>query len=357
MIDTLSIHTQPTTQSRLATQDFDNLEFGKAFSDHMFVVDYRDGEWHDAQILPYGDLTVSPANSALHYGQAIFEGMKAYHQADGGVALFRPLDNWARLNASAERMCMPTVPEELFMQGLRELLKRDAGWVPTGAGSSLYIRPFMFATDGFIGVRPSEEYRFVIFTCPVGLYYNKPLRVRFEQKYVRSAEGGAGFAKNAGNYGAAMYPTKLAQQEGYNQLIWTDASEHRYVEESGTMNAIFVIDGRVVTPALSTSILDGVTRRSVLALAHDMGLPVEERKVSSREIMEALAAGKLEEAFGAGTAATIAPISVIGYEGHDYELPEVGPQGLLEARRRGPGCHPHRRRGRRAQLDGGRVRQ
>ena len=324
MIDVFPIRTQPTTASRLAEQDFDHLEFGKVFSDHMFVVDYRDGEWQDAQILPYGDITVSPANSALHYGQAIFEGMKAYHQADGSVALFRPLDNWDRLNKSAERMCMPPIPEELFMQGLRELIRLDAGWVPTFAGSSLYIRPFMFATDGFIGVRPSEEYRFVIFTCPVGLYYNKPLRVRFEQKYVRSAEGGAGFAKNAGNYGAAMYPTKLAQQEGYNQLIWTDASEHQYVEESGTMNAIFVIDGRVITPALSTSILDGVTRRSVLALARDMGLTVEERKVSSREIIAALQNGTLEEAFGAGTAATIAPIAVIGHEGHDYELPVVG---------------------------------
>ena len=348
MIDILPIRTQATTDSRLAEQDFDHLEFGKIFSDHMFVVDYRDGEWQDAQIMPYGDISVSPANSALHYGQAIFEGMKAYHQADGGVALFRPLDNWARLNASAERMCMPAVPEELFMQGLRELIKLDAGWVPTLAGSSLYIRPFMFATDGFIGVRPSEEYRFVIFTCPVGLYYNKPLRVRFEQKYVRSAEGGAGFAKNAGNYGAAMYPTKLAQQEGYNQLIWTDASEHRYVEESGTMNAIFVVDGRVITPALSTSILDGVTRRSVLALARDFGLPVEERKVSSREIIEALQAGKLEEAFGVGTAATIAPIAVIGFEGHDYELPAVRPNGFskrvsatLDAIRTGEGADVH----------------
>ena len=348
MIDILPIRTQTTTDSRLAEQDFDHLEFGKIFSDHMFVVDYRDGEWQDAQIMPYGDISVSPANSALHYGQAIFEGMKAYHQADGGVALFRPFDNWARLNASAERMCMPAIPEELFMQGLRELIKLDAGWVPTLAGSSLYIRPFMFATDGFIGVRPSEEYRFVIFTCPVGLYYNKPLRVRFEQKYVRSAEGGAGFAKNAGNYGAAMYPTKLAQQEGYNQLIWTDASEHRYVEESGTMNAIFVVDGRVITPALSTSILDGVTRRSVLALARDFGLVVEERKVSSREIIEALQAGKLEEAFGVGTAATIAPIAVIGYEGHDYELPAVRPNGFskrvsatLDAIRTGEGADVH----------------
>ena len=348
MIDLLPIRTQRTTAPRLATLDADHLEFGKLFSDHMFVVDFHDGEWQDAQIVPYGDMAVSPANSALHYGQSIFEGMKAYPQADGGVALFRPLDNWARLNTSAERMCMPTIPEELFMQGLRELIRLDSGWVPTGVGGALYIRPFMFATDGFIGVRPSESYRLMIFTCPVGLYYSKPLRVRFEQKYVRSAEGGAGFAKNAGNYGAAMYPTKLAQQEGYNQLIWTDASEHRFVEESGTMNAIFVIDGRVVTPELSTSILDGVTRRSVLALARDMGLTVEERKVSSVEVMEALAAGKLEEAFGAGTAATIAPICTIGYEGHDYDLPVAGPNAFskrvgaaLDAIRSGEGADVH----------------
>jgi branched-chain amino acid aminotransferase len=348
MIDTLPIRTQRTTASRLSTLDANHLEFGKLFSDHMFVMDYRDGEWQDAQILPYGDMPVSPANSALHYGQAIFEGMKAYPQADGGVSLFRPLDNWARLNKSAERMCMPTVPEELFMQGLRELIRLDAAWMPTGPGAALYIRPFMFATDGFIGVRPSDAYRLVIFTCPVGLYYSKPLRVRFEQKYVRSAEGGAGYAKNAGNYGAAMYPTKLAQQEGYNQLIWTDASEHRYVEESGTMNAIFVIEGRVITPALSTSILDGVTRRSVLQLARDMGMIVEERKVSSREIMDALAAGTLEEAFGAGTAATIAPIATIGCEGHDYDLPVAGPNAFskhvsaaLNAIRTGEGADTH----------------
>lgn len=324
MLDTLTIRTQRTTASRLQELDPEHLEFGKLFSDHMFVVDYRDGEWHDAQIVPYGDMSVSPANSALHYGQAIFEGMKAYKNAEGEITLFRPYDNLTRLNASAERMCMPSVPEELFMQGLAQLIKIDAEWVPNAPGSSLYIRPFMFATDGFIGVRPSANYRFVIFTCPVGLYYNKPLRVRFEEKYVRSAEGGAGYAKNAGNYGAAMYPTKLAQQEGYNQLIWTDASEHRYVEESGTMNAIFVIDGKVVTPSLSSSILDGITRRSILELARDWGVTVEERRVSAVEIMQALSEGRLEEAFGVGTAATIAPIAVIGYQGHDYELPKPG---------------------------------
>lgn len=348
MLDTLAIRTRRTDASRIAERDAAPLEFGKVFSDHMFLAEYRSGEWHSAQILPFGDLPVSPANSALHYGQAIFEGMKAYPTAGGGIALFRPLDNWARLNASAERMCMPPIPEELFMQGLKELVRLDAPWLPEVPGGALYIRPFMFATDGMLGVRPSETYLFAIITCPVDLYYSNPLRVRFEQKYVRSAEGGAGFAKNAGNYGAAMYPTKLAQQEGYNQLIWTDASEHRYVEESGTMNAVFVVDGHVITPALSTSILDGVTRRSVLALARDMGLPVEERKVSSREIIEALQAGTLEEAFGVGTAATIAPIAVIGYEGHDYELPAVRSGNFskrvgaaLDAIRTGEGADVH----------------
>ncbi|TGE10365.1 branched-chain amino acid aminotransferase [Hymenobacter fodinae] len=321
MIDTLTIQTKRTSASRLPEVDFNHLEFGKTFSDHMLVVDYHDGEWQEPQIVPYGDMTVSPANSALHYGQAIFEGMKAYKNEQGEVYMFRPYDNLHRLNASAERMCMPTIPEEIFMQGLTQLLRLDTPWIPSFTGSALYIRPFMFATDGLLGVRPSDSYRFMIITCPVGLYYNKPLRVRFEEKYVRSAEGGAGFAKNAGNYGAAMYPTKLAQQEGYNQLIWTDASEHKYVEESGTMNAVFVINGKVVTPALSSSILDGITRRSVLQLARDWDIPVEERKVSALEILEAQANGTLQEAFGVGTAATIAPIAVIGYQGEDYALP------------------------------------
>jgi len=348
MIDILPIRTQRTTASRLAGTDLANIEFGKVFSDHMFAVDYHDGEWQEAQIVPYGDMAVSPANSALHYGQAIFEGMKAYHQADGGVALFRPLDNWARLNTSAERMCMPTIPEELFMQGLKELIRLDAKWVPAREGSALYIRPFMFATDGFIGVRPSHSYRFMIFTCPVNLYYNKPLRVRFEQKYVRSVEGGAGYAKAAGNYGSAMLPSKLAQSEGYHQLLWTDATEHEYVEESGTMNAIFIINNRLITPALSTSILDGITRRSVLQLARDWGMPVEERKVSSKEVMAAVANGTLNEAFGVGTAATIAPIATIGYNGHDYDLPATNAQSFskrvgaaLDAIRNGSAADEH----------------
>jgi len=323
MLDTLAIPTQTTTASRLSQLDLANLEFGKHFSDHMFVVDYQNGEWQNPQILPYGDFTVSPANSALHYGQAIFEGLKAYKNEQGAIVIFRPYDNLARMNTSAERMCMPAVPEELFIQGLKQLVRLDADWVPSAPNTALYIRPFMFATDGMLGVRPSETYRFAIITCPVGAFFGKPLRVRFEEKYVRSAEGGAGFAKNAGNYGAALYPTKLAQDAGYHQLLWTDASQHRFIEESGTMNVAFIINGTLVTPALSTSILDGITRRSVLQIARDWGMPVEERKVAAIEVMEALQNGTLTEAFGIGTAVTIAPITVVGYQGHDYSLPEL----------------------------------
>ncbi|MGI4734668.1 MAG: branched-chain amino acid aminotransferase [Janthinobacterium lividum] len=348
MLDTFAIDIQPTTASRIAELDPNNMVFGKLLADHMLVAEFGGGDWHAPRLVPYGPLAVSPANSALHYGQAIFEGMKAYRQADGGVAIFRPLDNWARLNTSAERMSMPTVPEDIFVQGLRELVKLDDAWVPRTPGSSLYIRPFMFATDGFLGVRPSESYHFGIITCPVGAYFTKPLRVRFEQQYVRAAPGGAGYAKNAGNYGAAMLPTRLAQEEGYNQLIWTDASEHQYVEESGTMNVLFVIDGKVITPAVSTSILDGITRRSVLQLARDWGMTVEERKVSSHEVMDGLAKGTLTEAFGVGTAVTIAPIATIGFEGNDYDLPALADDAFarrvgtaLDAIRSGEAPDPH----------------
>ncbi|WP_223648462.1 branched-chain amino acid aminotransferase [Hymenobacter psoromatis] len=323
MLDTFTIDIQPAATSRLAEMDLTKLEFGKLFADHMLTVEFTGGEWQAPRIVPYGPLAVSPANSALHYGQAIFEGMKAYRQADGGVALFRPLDNWHRLNTSAERMAMPPVPEEVFMQGLCELVKLDTAWVPGAPGSSLYIRPFMFATDGFLGVRPSNTYHFGIITCPVASFFKKPLRVRFEQQYVRAAPGGAGYAKNAGNYGAAMLPTRLAQQQGYDQLLWTDATEHQYIEESGTMNVAFILNNKLVTPAVSSSILDGITRRSVLQLARDWGLTVEERQVSSREVMDALAAGRLQEAFGVGTAVTIAPIATIGYEGQDHDLPAL----------------------------------
>ncbi|MBC7447653.1 MAG: branched-chain amino acid aminotransferase [Hymenobacteraceae bacterium] len=328
LTSTLPITIRRATVSRLHEVDFAHIEFGKVFSDHMLTVDFRDGAWQQPVIEPYGPLALSPATSALHYGQAIFEGMKAYRQGDGRVVLFRPLDNLHRLNASAERMCMPALPEEVFMEGLRALINLDRAWVPTAAGTSLYIRPFMFATDAFIGVRPSSDYKFVIFTSPVNAYYSQPLRVRFEYDFVRSPEGGTGYAKAAGNYGGAMEPTRRAQAEGFHQLLWTDAAEHRYIEESGTMNACFVLDGKLVTPAISSSILDGVTRRSVLALARRWGVTVEERRVSCDEILAALQAGTLQEAFGCGTAATIAPIVVIGDRGLEYALPALSPDSL-----------------------------
>lgn len=322
-IDILTIPTTKIARSRITELDYNNIEFGKIFADHMLVADYVNGSWQTPQILPYGNMSLSPATSALHYGQAIFEGMKAYRGEGDEVLLFRPLDNFRRLNKSAVRMCIPELPEEIFMQGLEQLIKLDAAWVPPTEGSALYIRPFVFATDDFVGVRPSSSYRFTIFSCPVSSYYSAPLRVAIETEYVRSAEGGAGFAKAAGNYGAALYPAKLMQERGFHQLIWTDAREHKYIEESGTMNVMFVIDDVLITPATSTTILKGITRMSVLQLAKDMGYRVEERRVSIDEIAEAHKAGKLQEAFGTGTAATIAQIATIHLNGEDMDLPAI----------------------------------
>jgi branched-chain amino acid aminotransferase len=322
-VDMLTIPAKCVAESRISELDYNNIEFGKIFSDHMLVADYKDGEWQQPEILPYGNMSLSPATSAIHYGQSIFEGMKAYKDANGDILLFRPLDNLKRLNISADRMCMPNIKEDIFMQGLEQLLRMDAAWVPPTEGCALYIRPFMFATDDFIGVRPSSNYRFTIFTCPVGAYYGVPLKVAIEPKYVRSAEGGAGFAKAAGNYGAALLPAREMQEKGYHQLIWTDAKEHKYIEESGTMNLMFVVDGKLVTPPASTTILKGITRDSVLTLARDLGYTVEERKVSVDELVEAHKAGKLQEVFGTGTAATIAQIATIHYNGVDMDLPAI----------------------------------
>ncbi|GAB3828679.1 branched-chain amino acid aminotransferase [Pontibacter rugosus] len=322
-IDMLTIPAQCVTESRIQELDYNNIEFGKIFSDHMFVVDYKDGAWQNPQIMPYGPMSLNPATSALHYGQAIFEGMKAYRDANGDILMFRPVDNLNRLNISAERMCMPALPEDLFMQGLEQLLRLDAAWVPPTSGCALYLRPFMFATDDFIGVRPSATYRFIIFSCPVGAYYGQALKVAIEPQFVRSAEGGAGYAKAAGNYGAALLPARKMQDKGYHQLIWTDAKEHKYIEESGTMNVMFVIDGKLITPPVSTTILKGITRDSVLTLARELGYTVEERKVAITELVEAHKAGKLQEAFGTGTAATIAQIATIHYDGTDMDLPAV----------------------------------
>ncbi len=323
MIDVTTYPVQTTSHSRLAECDFNTLQFGKTFADHMFVADYKDRQWQQPRIVPYGNLSLSPALSSLHYGQALFEGLKAYKNEAGEILVFRPEANARRLNASAERLCMPPLPEEMFLNGLAQLLSIDRDWIPTQPGYSLYIRPVMFATDDYIGVKPSDTYSFIIFCSPVGAYYSKPVRVKVETHYTRAAPGGMGFAKAAGNYAAAMYPSQLAQEQGYDQLLWTDGREHKYFEESGTMNVIFVINGKVVTPPTTDSILKGVTRDSVLQLARDWGYAVEERPVSVEEVIAAAKNGTLEEAFGAGTAATIAPIAVISHEGVDYTLPPV----------------------------------
>jgi branched-chain amino acid aminotransferase len=323
MTTTLDISITKIKESRLSHYDVNNVAFGKCFTDHMFVAEYANGQWEKAYIQPYADVPLSYAMSALHYGQAIFEGMKAYKNEKGEVSLFRPLANQKRLNKSAVRMAMPEVPEELFMSGLSELLKLDAGWVPTSETGSLYIRPFLIATDEAIGVKISDTYKFIIICCPAGKYYSEPIKVLVETDFFRAVHGGVGFVKAAGNYGRSMYPTRLAQQKGYQQVIWTDSETHKYFEESGTMNVMFVINDTLLTPALSDTILDGVTRNSVLALARDWGMKVEERKVSIEEVMTAVEAGELQEMFGCGTAATIAQIVGIGYNGKDYDLPPV----------------------------------
>ena len=288
----------------------------------MLVVDYAKGQWLPPVIKPYGELLMSPAILSLHYGQAVFEGMKAYKMKDGNVSIFRIHKHHDRFNKSLARMCMPAIPEDLFISGLHALIETDNQWIPDREGSSLYIRPHVFATETRLGVKISEQYKFIIMTSPVGPYFVKPLRVMIQETFVRAAEGGTGFAKCAGNYGGAFYPTQLAREQGFDQVLWTDAKEHKYIDESGAMNVMFVSDGKLITPKLTTAILDGVTRDSILTLAKDLGLPHEERRISVADLEGGFANGKLTEAFGAGTAAVVAPIAVINIHGKDYKLPE-----------------------------------
>lgn len=312
---------QPTTQSKMSEVDFEHLEFGRYISDHMLMSKYSASQWNNTSILPFGPLFMSPSMLALHYGQAVFEGMKAFRRADGKVAIFRIEKHYQRFLRTLERMSMPAVPEAIFCEGLCRLVEFDHNWVPKSEGSALYLRPFMFASEERFGVKIADEYLFIIFTGPVGPYYAKPLNVKVETHFSRAAKGGTGYAKCAGNYGGAFYPTQMAREEGYDQVIWTDPQHHQTIEESGTMNLMFVIDGKVVTPPTSDSILDGVTRDSILTLAPELGYEVEVRPVSIDEMAAALSEGRLTEAFGAGTAAVVSPIQSIGIEGRNYQLP------------------------------------
>ena len=315
MIASMGISITKAERSKLQDINFENLPFGKYFTDHMLEADFDGGEWKNAEIKPYQPLLLSPSVVALHYGQAIFEGIKAYKNQQGEAFIFRPHDNFKRFNISAERMQMPTIPEELFIDGMRQLIALDKNWIPQRHDYSLYIRPLMFASDEVIGVKPSENYKFIIMLSPTGPYYNAPMRIYVEEKYVRAVEGGVGYAKTAGNYAAAMYATAQAKNQGYDQVLWTDAFEHKYVHECGTMNVFFVIGDKAITPDLeSGTILDGVTRASAITLLNEMGYKVEERPVSIDEIIDAYKSGVRLEAFGTGTAATISPIKELKYK-------------------------------------------
>jgi branched-chain amino acid aminotransferase len=319
MIAAMDIQVTKTGKSKLGEVDFNNLPFGKYFTDHMLEVDYADGEWKTVSIRPYQPLSLSPALAAIHYGQAIFEGVKAYKDREGNPFIFRPLDNFKRFNLSAERMMMPVVPEEIFMEGMRRLVSLDKEWIPMKNDYSLYIRPFMFATDEVIGVKPSDTYKFMILLSPTGPYYSAPMRIYVEEHYTRAAPGGIGFAKAAGNYGSSMLATAIAKEKGYDQVLWTDPFEHKYVQEIGTMNVFFVIGNKVITPDLEAGmILEGVTRDSAIEVLKEMGYAVEERRITIDEIINAHKAGELKELFGTGTAATVSMIQELRYK--DYTM-------------------------------------
>ena len=310
------------SQSRISEVDFSNIPFGRVISDHMFVADFDGEKWLSPRIVPFEKMEISPANLALHYGQSIFEGLKATKR-NGEPVLFRAGAHARRLNLSAERMCMPNFPEDLFLTGLKMLVDLDRDWIPAEDDHALYIRPMMFATDELFGVQPSKTYRFLIFTGPVGPYYPKPVKLWVEEVFTRASQGGAGEAKCAGNYGASLLPALRAKQNGYDQVMWMDAVEKKYVQEVGTMNLFFVIDGKVITPTTTGTILRGITRDSFLLLLKDWGYTVEDRLLSIAEITDAYWRGALQECFGAGTAAVVSHVSEITWRDRKLELPPV----------------------------------
>lgn len=315
MIAAFGIPVTKVERSKLHDIPLENIPFGKYFTDHMLEADYEDGEWKNIEIKPYQPLLLSPSVAALHYGQAIFEGIKAYKDKEGNAYIFRPNENYKRFNISAQRMQMPTVPKELFIEGMRQLIQLDKNWIPDKEDHSLYIRPFMFSSDEVIGVKPSETYKFIIILNPTGPYYAAPMRIYVEEHYSRAAPGGIGYAKAAGNYGASMLVTAEAKKKGFDQVLWTDALEHKYVQEIGTMNVFFIIGNKALTPDLNQgTILAGVTRDSAITLLEEMGYNVEERKISIDELVQAYEAGSLAEVFGTGTAATISMIKELRYK-------------------------------------------
>ncbi|NDV44344.1 branched-chain amino acid aminotransferase [Muricauda sp. 40Bstr401] len=321
MVNNIAIEKAKT--SKIHEVDFDNLSFGSVYTDHMLVCDYKNGEWEAPKIVPYQPISLDPSSKIFHYGQSIFEGMKAYKDEDGKVWLFRPLENFKRLNKSAERLAIPQLPESHFMDGLHALIQLESDWIPTNAGSSLYIRPFVFASGNGFHASPANEYKFIIACAPSGSYFSGKVKVLIEETYSRAANGGVGYAKAGGNYAGQFYPTQLAAAKGYQQVIWTDDNTHEFIEEAGAMNVFVRINDTLMTAPTNDRILDGITRKSILDIAKDEGIKTEVRKISVHELVEAAKNGSLKEMFGAGTAAVVSPISGFGYHGEDYTLPEL----------------------------------
>ena len=310
--------------SKLAETDFSNLVFGRVFSDHMFLADYENGNWLAPTIIPYQALPYEPSCKVFHYGQAVFEGMKAYKDKNGKVFLFRPEENWKRINNSAKRLGMPEIPKEYFMDGIKTLVDLDKEWIPTGEAESLYLRPVYIGIENAVAASPSMKYRFMIIASPAGKYYVGDVKVKIEDRFSRACDGGVGFAKAAGNYAAQFYPTEMAKKEGFKQIIWTDSKEHKYLEEAGTMNMFFRIGDKLLTaPTDSSRILPGITRKSIIQLAQDNGVDIEVRPVEVAEVIEAAKMGNLKEIFGAGTAATILPIVGLKYKEFYSDLPHL----------------------------------
>lgn len=315
----MQISITKTDSPKEKPQDESKLVFGRTFTDHMLIIDYTEGKgWHDARIVPYGPLEMDPATTVLHYGQAIFEGLKAYNCPDGKIRMFRPDANMHRINVSNERLCIPPIDEEAFADATMKLVNLERDWVPKSPGTSLYIRPFIFSTDVFLGVHPSATYKYMVILSPVGSYYKEglnPVKIYVEDEYVRAVRGGMGFAKTLGNYAASLKAQEVAEEKGYSQVLWLDGVERRYVEEVGTMNVCFKINGEVITPALNGSILAGITRDSVIKVLKSKGIPVTERRISIDEVSEAYDNGTLEEVFGTGTAAVISPVGELCHAG------------------------------------------
>jgi branched-chain amino acid aminotransferase len=325
----LDIPIAKTKHSAINEVDWKALTFGGYISDHMAICHYKAGSWQEPQVVPFQNISLPPTALALHYGQSVFEGMKAFRMNDGAINIFRIDRHHERLNVSLDRMCMPAIPYDLFEAALHTLITVDKDWVPASEDVALYIRPLVFASEGKMGVKVADEYTFVVMTAPVPILYQKPIKVKAERHYIRAARGGTGYAKCAGNYAGAFYATQKAKEEGFDNVLWLDAIEHEYIEESGTMNLLFVLDEKLVTPPLSDTILNGITRDALLTLARDLGIEVEERPVSIKELTTAINEGRPVEAFGAGTAAVVAPISVIGVDDELYQLPPYSGSSVM----------------------------